>query len=193
MLTSKSYHSAVHHEEYLYVFGGDKLKRDCEMFSCAEHRWEAIPPTPNAGEQMSGVVVEGSLYTLGGRTMGKPKDFIQKLCLDSLVWEVMSLQLPFKGACIPCFKLSPNDAQICFVLKETLYCFEPLHSAIYPITNDLTVNYSSGYSYFSGCYSYCSKGTLYVSSSIGSADTVLVLKANSLMPKAAMLGSPHSA
>jgi hypothetical protein len=64
LLTPKRYHCAVYHHPHLYLLGGmnDKLHDECERYVCAEERWEILPPLPTASAQMSGLVVEGSLY-----------------------------------------------------------------------------------------------------------------------------------
>jgi hypothetical protein len=69
---------------------------------------------------MSGVVVERNLYALGGENV-LFLDLVQKLCLESLTWELMQFRLPFRGKCIPCFKL--RDTKVYLVIKKTLYCF----------------------------------------------------------------------
>jgi hypothetical protein len=69
MLTPRRAHAAVYHAQYFYVLGGNtgsSYLRKCERFVCAESRWEALPLLPTACISMSGVVVEGSLYALGG-------------------------------------------------------------------------------------------------------------------------------
>jgi hypothetical protein len=68
MLTPRRSHAAVYHTPHLYILGGwnDSFLSECERYVCAEKRWEALPPLPTACSQTSGVVVESSLYTLGG-------------------------------------------------------------------------------------------------------------------------------
>jgi hypothetical protein len=69
MLTPRLCHAAVYHTPHLYVLGGQDWARflfECERYVCAENRWEALPPLPRACKYASGVVVESSLYALGG-------------------------------------------------------------------------------------------------------------------------------
>jgi hypothetical protein len=90
MLTPRMLHAAVPHTPHLYVLGGlnDLYLNECERYACAENRWEALPPLPRASSQTSGVVVESSLYALGGYD-GSHLDLVQKLSLESLTWELM--------------------------------------------------------------------------------------------------------
>jgi hypothetical protein len=90
MLSARGRHSARLHADFLYVIGGyctDRAIADCERFICAENRWEAIPPLPQAASSAVSVVVAGSLYALGGFA-GTTLDCIQKLSLTGLTWEV---------------------------------------------------------------------------------------------------------
>jgi hypothetical protein len=105
---------------------------------------------------MSGVVVERSLYALGGHDGYGGIDNIQKLRLDDLTWELMELQLPGTGYSFCCFTLS--DA-VYLVVKKTLYSFPDL-LALKKVPEKI----------MSWCGpSYYSRGTLYCSSHIGPA------------------------
>jgi hypothetical protein len=61
---------------------------ECERYACAENRWETLPPLPRACYGASGLVVESSLYALGGYDYSF-LDLVQKLSLESLTWELM--------------------------------------------------------------------------------------------------------
>jgi hypothetical protein len=164
MLTARSGHAAVYHAQYLYVLGGStdsKCLKRCERFVCAESRWEALPLLPTPCHSISGVVVEESLYVLGGTTAnGDELDLIQRLSLERLVWEPLQMSLSQAGSCIACFKLSNTEAY--FLLDKTLYSLQTLH----PVKT-LTEGAAS-------CYgpSYYSRGSLYCTSSIGAAKRV---------------------
>jgi hypothetical protein len=123
MLTSRICHASVYHNPHLYILGGwsDSHLRECERYVCAEDRWEALPPLPRACSSTSGVVIESSLYALGGYDQNGELDLVQKLTLESLTWELMQFSLPFSGAHIPCFKL--RDTEVYLVVKKTLCSF----------------------------------------------------------------------
>jgi hypothetical protein len=161
MLTARRAHAAVYHAQYLYVLGGytgSSYLSECERFVCAERRWQALPPLPTACHSMSGVVMEGSLYALGGRNVsGNSLDLIQKLNLEGLTWEPLQLSLPQAGYCIACFKLS--DTEVYFLLDKTLYSLQTLS----PVKT-LPKGTLSGYG-----PSYYSRGRLYCSSNGGAA------------------------
>jgi hypothetical protein len=121
MLTPRRYHTAVYHTPHLYILGGvddNSNLSECERYVWAENRWEALPPLPTACCQTSGVVVENSLYALGGLSYGSDLDLVQKLSLESLTWELMQLRLPFARYGISCFKL--RDTEVYLVVKKTL-------------------------------------------------------------------------
>jgi hypothetical protein len=124
MLTPRMGHAAVYHTPHLYVLGGGEGQSEgmCERYVCAENRWETLPPLPRACSCMSGVVVESSLYALGG-LYGRHKklDLVQKLSLESLTWDLMRLRLPFARCDIPCFKL--RDTEVYLVVNKTLCSF----------------------------------------------------------------------
>jgi hypothetical protein len=72
MLTPRRIHAAVYHTPHLYILGGlsgSDILRECERYECEENRWEELPPLPRACYNSTGVVVEGSLYALGGGLM----------------------------------------------------------------------------------------------------------------------------
>jgi hypothetical protein len=158
MLTPRSCHAAVYHTPHLYILGGwnDSFLSECERYVCAENRWEALPPLPQACSETSGVVVEISLYALGGY-VGSAIDLVQKLSLESLTWELMQFRLPFLGQSIPCFKL--RDTEVYLVINKTLCSFTALK--VQPIKT-LTLDIQS-----IGGASYCCRGTLYCSSDQG--------------------------
>jgi hypothetical protein len=113
------FHAAVYHTPHLYILGGwnDTNLSECERYVCAENRWEALPPLPRACCQTSGVVVENSLYALGGLYL----DVVQKLSLESLTWELMQFRFPFADCDIPCFKL--RDTEVYLMVKNILCSF----------------------------------------------------------------------
>jgi hypothetical protein len=157
MLTPRSYHAAVYHTPHLYILGGSNYYgclSECERYVCAENRWEALPPLPRACCGMSGVVVERSLYALGGNDGSSNLDLVQKLSLESLTWELMQFRLPFAGCGIPCFKL--RDTEVYLLVNQTLCSFTAFEvRPLKTLNEDIS-------SWFGA--SYCSRGTLYCSS-----------------------------
>jgi hypothetical protein len=160
MLTPREWHAAVYHAPHLYVLGGlndSGHLSECERYVCADNRWQTLPDLPRACGNTSGVVVESSLYALGGHADGLRLDLVQKLSLESLTWELMQLRLPHVGRGIPCFKL--RDTEVYLVVKKTLCFFTALQ--VHPLktlTEDI----------WSWCgASYYHRGTLYCSSDEG--------------------------
>jgi hypothetical protein len=126
MLTPRLAHAAVYHTPHLYILGGwndSSCLSLCERYVRAENRWEALPLLPRACRGTSGVVVESSLYALGGNN-GSNLDLVQKLSLESLTWELMRLRLPFAGSAIPCSKL--RDTEVHLVVDKALCSFTDL-------------------------------------------------------------------
>jgi hypothetical protein len=122
MLTPRRQHAAVYHTPHLYVLGGwsGGCLSECERYACAENRWEALPSLPTAFYSTLGVVVESSLYALGGYDASE-LDLVQKLSLESLTWELMQFRLPFAGSGLPCFKV--RDTEVYLVVNQTLCSF----------------------------------------------------------------------
>jgi hypothetical protein len=163
MLTPRKCHAAVYHTQHLYVLGGHNGRNlsECERYVFAENRWEALPPLPRACFFTSGVVVESSLYALGGWDRVKSLDLVQKLSLESLTWELMQFRLPFAGNCIPCFKL--KDTEVFLVVRKTLCSFTGLE--VRPLkTLTSRIRSFSGASYFSRGTLYCSSGSYEIGS-----------------------------
>jgi hypothetical protein len=155
MITPRLVHAAVYHTPHLYILGGwnDSNLSECERYVCAENRWEALPPLPRACQSMSGVVLESSLYALGGVDESE-LDLVQKMSLESLTWELMQFRLPFAGHVIPCFKL--RDTEVYLVVKKTLCSFTALEvQPLKTLTEDIE-------SWFGA--SYYRRGNLYCSS-----------------------------
>jgi hypothetical protein len=163
MLTPRGCHAAVYHTPHLYLLGGlnGRCLSECERYVCADNRWEVLPPLPRACYNTSGVVVESSLYALGGYD-GSPLDLVQKLSLESLTWELMQFRLPFADSYIPCFKL--RDTEVYLVVNKTLCSFTGLE--VRPLKTLTNV----GYSLYGA--SYYRRGTLYCSSDEGAVSSL---------------------
>jgi hypothetical protein len=100
---------------------------------------------------MSAVVLDNSLYALGGSTAGgKNLDTVQKLSLDSLTWELMDLKLPFEACSFPCFKI---ETQVFLLINWALYSFTPLE-----FKKIKTLDIDDIYSSITSCYG---RGILY--------------------------------
>jgi hypothetical protein len=151
MHTGTISHATVYHSQYLYVLGGynDRHLSECERYACAESRWEELPPLPVACGDMSAVVLENSLYALGGNTSTGDSDTILILSLDSLTWQLMQLNLPQPVCGAPCFMA---NTQVYLMIKETLCSFTPQEvKPIKTLPNDIfcsSSDYSSGTLYY---------------------------------------------
>jgi hypothetical protein len=156
MLTPRTIHAAVYHTPHLYILGGwsdIRYLSECERYVCAENRWETLPPLLKACSYTSGVVVESGLYALGG-FHGSAIDWVQKLSLESLTWELMQFRLPFAGCAIPCFKL--RNTEVYLVVNKTLCSFTAFEvRPIKTLTED--IQSCCGASYYHRGTLYCSK------------------------------------
>jgi hypothetical protein len=155
-------HAAVYHTPHLYILGGWRTLYlgECERYVCASNHREALPPLPRACGITIGVVVESSLYALGGYD-GSYLDLVQKLSLESLTWELMQFRLPFAGCSIPCFKV--RDTEVYLVVNKTLCSFTAFEvRSLKTLTEDEDIQSKFGASYYH-------RGTLYCSSYDGEA------------------------
>jgi hypothetical protein len=164
MLTPRTSHAAVYHTPHLYILGGwnGSYLSECERYVCAKNRWEALDPLPRACHGMSGVVVENSLYALGGYDKGSPLDLVQKLSLESLTWELMQFRLPFAGSKIPCFKL--KNTEVYLLVRRTLCSFTAFE--VRPLKT-LTKGIKSAFG-----VSYYHRGALYCSNESGESPSL---------------------
>jgi hypothetical protein len=153
MLTPRKEHTAVYHTPHLYILGGYNIGyvSECERYVCAASHWEALPPLPRACRSMSGVVVERSLYALGGCDTSM-LDLVQRLSLESLTWELMQLRLPYAGLAIPCFKLS--DTEVYLVINKTLCSFTGLQVRPIKTLSEHIQSWSGACCYYRGTL-YC--------------------------------------
>jgi hypothetical protein len=154
MLSARAFHAAVYHDLHLYVVGGlsTRCLKKCERYVCEENRWEALRPLPRACCHMSGVVIEKSLYALGGQEeSGNSLDLVQRLSLESFTWDLLELRLPFADFAIPCFKVT--DTEVYLVVNKTLCLFTDLKARpLKTLTNDI----QCGASYYHRGILYCS-------------------------------------
>jgi hypothetical protein len=159
MLTPRRYHAAVYHTPHLYILGGLSIRNlsECERHVCAENRWEALPPLPRACHCMSGVVVENSLYALGGSDGSSYLDLVQKLSLESITWELMQFRLPFEGYAIPCFKVRVTEVYL--VVNKTLCSFTAFEvRPLKTLTEDILSWYGASYYHRETLYCSCYQG-----------------------------------
>jgi hypothetical protein len=157
MLTPRLGHAAVYHTPHLYILGGwiGRCGSECERYVCAENRWESLPPLPTACTHTSGVVLENSLYALGGYDGSSHLDLVQKLSLESLTWELMQYRLPSIGCGIPCFKL--RETEVYLVVKKTLCFFTAFKVCPLKTLTDY-IKSEFGTSYYHRGTLYCSSG-----------------------------------
>jgi hypothetical protein len=160
MLTPRRDHAVVYHAQHLYVLGGANghiWLKQCERYVCAENRWESLPLLPRACCLTSGVVVESSLYALGGWHNGESLDLVQKLSLESLTWELKQFRLSNAGGAIPCFKL--RDTEVYLVVHNTLCSFTTLQVRPLKTLTNFIESWNGA--------SYYHRGTLYCSNQWG--------------------------
>lgn len=166
---NRTMHASVYHDRYVYVVGGNTsekepavLLKECERYLISEDRWEDIPPIPEFCGFVTCLVMESdqSLYALGTPN-SQHQGIIQKLCLASLNWTVLALQLPHEGGAIPVFKLSEGATKMYFVMESCLYSFNPFFQTIQLVKTLSTTKSNSffGPSYYRGGILYCSNCT----------------------------------
>jgi hypothetical protein len=155
MHTPRGFHAAVCHTQHLYILGGRNYRYSskCERYVWAKNRWESLRSLPRACSNTSGVVVERSLYALGGYADGSYLDLVQRLSLENFTWELMQMRLPYGDFNIPCFKL--RNTEVYLVVKQTLCLFTGLEVRPLKTLSKVISNF--------GGASYYRRGTLYCS------------------------------
>jgi hypothetical protein len=165
MHTARFNHAAVYHSQCLYVLGGwdSSVLSECERYLCAETRWEVLPALPEGGSAMSAVVLDISIYALGGFGHPTRLDTVQKLSLDSLTWELMQLKLPHSAYHFPCLT---TDSGVYLVIKGSLFSFTPFQVKL--IKTLPQADYKSDMSYYSRGTLYCTYNSSFRSFKLGS-------------------------
>lgn len=160
MLSARSYHGSVCHAGCVYVVGGSAkfMKGNLSFAKCERfigERWEKLQPLPLAAASGNLITLKNYLYIFGGYNNLSESDTLQRLCLRTLTWEVMTLRLPFPGSSIACFKL--DESQVYFIIDQGLYAYSPDFSKITHIKGlDMSIESRQGLSYYSQGILYCS-------------------------------------
>lgn len=123
MLYERSYHSAVVYANYLYVIGGEGLLKyaltDCERYDLIKNTWEEIEPLPKACYGLGAQVSNEFVYVLGGYIDSRALNSIQRLNLDTLKWDLLTVTLPAKEMFVICF--IGDDSKLYFSVMKKLY------------------------------------------------------------------------
>lgn len=171
--TPRRYHVSLNHAGFVYVIGGNNnhYLNLCERYIISQNRWEFLLPLPFACNGLSAVLLESSnsIYTLGGHCSSR-LDRIQRLCLESLAWDLIEVKLPYPSFNIACFKLSDDADKFYFVMNRELHSFTPSTSSFQHVRT-LVADIES----FNGC-GYYRRGYLYCLSSIGPAKSLFIGK-----------------
>jgi hypothetical protein len=168
MTTARKWHAAVYHDQYVYILGGrdgSQSLSKCERYKFAENQWEELAPLPTACQDATAVVIDRTLYVLGGHNTAD-LNLIQVFSLDWRHWRSDPV-LPSSGRSIACFKVC--DTQAYFVLNRKLYSFRPQQTDQIQLVKLLAQDITSmcGPSHYD-------RGTLYCSSDRGAAKRMIL-------------------
>jgi len=166
MLSARAGHCLVYFQGCVLAIGGlntSKQIDNCERYLCSDNRWEPFDPLPRACGLMCAAVIEEAnrVFVIGGSSFrGESYDFIQRLRLDELTWDLLEVKLPVPKQKIASFKV--DEASIFVVLNKDLYEFKPGANSIVKLKQlSAYVEAYCGPNYFSN-------GVLYTSNTHGS-------------------------
>jgi len=136
MSLARKQFSFLHYAGYLYALGGLNYEymADSERYSFDSGKWESLAPLPLACADGSAIQSSNCIFVVGGRfDEAVNLEFIQKLSLNSLTWEILSLQLPVGTYDIPCFKVSETDSPFFILIENKVYLFNPDSFTLQPL------------------------------------------------------------
>lgn len=117
MLFTRYSHGLVHYEGFIYATNGaDTNSIDkCERYNLAENRWESLPPSPRATNNVVSCVaeVDKGLYVFGRHDCYRENvTLVQKLNLSNLIWDQKFYVLRSLPPATACFMLNKYARQI---------------------------------------------------------------------------------
>jgi len=151
-------HASAYYKGFVYVIGGQILReniRECERYSLVCDKWEPLPPLPKATHGVNAVMIDSSVFVIGGNT-----DEVQELDVQTLTWRVLPFKLPGPAQVFwyPVFSVG---SKVYFIYESKLYSFRPSDSEV-KHERDLSSNFQG----FCGP-SYYNKGILSISNCYG--------------------------
>ncbi|TFG95234.1 MAG: T9SS type A sorting domain-containing protein [Calditrichales bacterium] len=113
----RMYFAAVCFKGNIFVFGGrnlDTLESTVEVYTPANNRWQVISRMPTPREGLSAVVMDSSVWIIGGQAISAEQAFtlVERFNLTTGVWDTLDHSLQFRrvGACAA-------------VIRDTAYVF----------------------------------------------------------------------
>lgn len=147
----QSGHRTAYYEGYFYVIGGANqlMRNECSRLSLSENQWEDLPALPHPCSDLSLVVIKAtsSLYAFGGNFNCIDLNVIQRLSIETLSWELLSVKLPSPTSYIVSF--TQDDHQAIIAIQSDVYVFDSLSNEIHQVASlRKPVNSYAGPSYY---------------------------------------------
>jgi hypothetical protein len=96
---ARAFCAAVFYDNVVFAIGGKFASTFCEKYLIEEDRWEYIPSMLHERYDLSAVVLNHSVYVIGGEPVTFFGDMIEKYDILREMWEEVPTRLPFPVAC----------------------------------------------------------------------------------------------
>lgn len=129
MGVARSCCAAVFYDNCVFAIGGKYANTFCEKYLIDEDRWEYIPSMIHERYDLSAVVLNHSIYIIGGEPRKYVGSSIEKYDILREMWEVIPTKLPFPAACSPvcvidqhcCGVLGGRGSKLAFIIEVSKY------------------------------------------------------------------------
>lgn len=129
MGVARAYSAAVFYDNLVFAIGGKYANTFCEKFLIEENRWEYIPPMLHERFEHSAIVLNHSIYVIGGEPRRFIGNSIEKFDILREMWEDVPTKLPFPISCPPicvidsfsCGILGGRGSRIAVIMEVSKY------------------------------------------------------------------------
>jgi hypothetical protein len=101
MGVSRAFCAAVFYDNLVFAIGGKFANTFCEKYFIEEDRWEFIPSMLHERYDLSAVVLNHTIYVIGGEPRKFFGNLIEKFDILREIWEEVPTRLPFAISCSP--------------------------------------------------------------------------------------------
>ena len=129
MGVARAYCAAVFYDNLVFAIGGKFANTFCEKYFIEENRWEYIPSMLHERFDLSAVVLNHTIYVVGGEPRRFFGNLIEKFDILREIWEEVPTRLPFPIACSPicvidnfaCGILGGRGSRLAFIMEVSKF------------------------------------------------------------------------